>query len=230
MDREIDNKILNYRITIQKLEVKNFTKYFTIINLIIKLFFKEELSLYRNGTTSQELLDFVAEKDIEIESLKSKIIESTENYRKLAKTSRDVLEKNESLHLDLQNLNEQNIDLNEKLNASEIQINEHLHHINILELDKNRYEEYNHENTLRILSLENDLSERNENIDKLQQRCAALVSEKSDKNKLYEKEKTDRTKQVNELRVNIILYKYICIANIFHIYSIYLHIYIYSLM
>jgi DNA repair exonuclease SbcCD ATPase subunit len=48
-----------------------------------------------------------------------------------------------------------------------------------------------------------EIQERDSNIEKLQQRCACLVSEKSELKKLFEKEKSDRIKQGKEFRVII---------------------------
>lgn len=54
---------------------------------------EEELRLYRNGTTAQELLELIHEKDIEIETWRTKLEEKEEKLKKLAKTSGDVLMK-----------------------------------------------------------------------------------------------------------------------------------------
>ena len=52
-------------------------------------------------------------------------------------------------------------------------------------------------------SLENDLNVRDDSICKLQARCASLVSEKNEKNKLLEKEKAEKMMIIVELKGEI---------------------------
>ena len=51
-------------------------------------------------------------------------------------------------------------------------------------------------------SISADLVNRDETIEKLQLRCASLVAEKSEKTRLLEAEKVEKSKQVKEIRVN----------------------------
>ncbi len=66
-------KLFNLQLTIQKLE--------------------EELSLYRNGTTAEEMFDLIKEKEAELETIKSKLNNKEETLKRLAKSSGDVLNK-----------------------------------------------------------------------------------------------------------------------------------------
>ena len=50
-------------------------------------------------------------------------------------------------------------------------------------------------------SISADLVNRDETIEKLQLRCASLVAEKSEKTRLLETEKVEKSKQVKEIRV-----------------------------
>eukprot|EP01041_Mallomonas_annulata_P004672 gene4672-9264_t len=180
MDSDQDNRILNYRITIQKLE--------------------EELALYRNGTTNQQLIEFIAEKDSEIEAQKNKFIELTENYRKLAKSSRDVLLRCDSLQKENIIAAETNAYLKERMRISEEEVEGLIRRNGHLESEKIKLDETCADSSMKLTHLGKELSDRNDNIDKLQQRCAALVSEKTEKSKQVEKEKSERTRQVKELR------------------------------
>ena len=48
--------------------------------------------------------------------------------------------------------------------------------------------------------LEEELIERNDDVEKLQSRCASLVTEKTEKTKQYEKDKNDKLKQIKSYR------------------------------
>lgn len=62
---------------------------------------EEELRLYRNGTSAAELMDVIHERDVEIETWRSKCEERDEKLKRIAKTSADVLERYERLQKDL---------------------------------------------------------------------------------------------------------------------------------
>jgi chromosome segregation ATPase len=77
-------------------------RYFNLQLTIQKL--EEELSLYRNGTTGQELLDLIKEKDTELGATKTDLINTSSelatvknNFSTLIKSSRKTLADNESL-------------------------------------------------------------------------------------------------------------------------------------
>ena len=79
--------VFNLQLTIQKLE--------------------EELTYRRNGTTTEDLLEFIREKDHEIVMLKESNKAKDDTLRKIAKSSNDVLAKYEHI------LEEKNIMVNE---------------------------------------------------------------------------------------------------------------------
>ena len=89
------DRLFNLQLTIQKLE--------------------EELSLYRNGTTSQQLIEFISEKDLEITALNKKLTERNENLRKIHKSSTDVLQRYEALQKEYNILNEHKLSLEKKI-------------------------------------------------------------------------------------------------------------------
>jgi chromosome segregation ATPase len=178
------DKHFNLQLTIQKLE--------------------EELSLYRNGTTGEQLVECIREKDKEIETMKQIIAEKNESLRKIAKSSTSVietcdqlqstnkeltLERNELLST-IETMKKDNFTLTQQISDNEIKIIELNSNIKTLEVEKTK--------------LTDELNDILINVTKLQERCAVLVKEKSEKNKLYEKEKEERIREVTEYQVSIV--------------------------
>ena len=91
MDQE---RVFNLQLTIQRLE--------------------EELSLYRNGTTSEQLFELMKEKETEITELKELIIDKDSKLRKLAKSSTEVITKFEDLQISNRNTLLQIAELNKE--------------------------------------------------------------------------------------------------------------------
>lgn len=58
---------------------------------------EEELSLYRNGTTAEDMFEVIKEKEADIATLATKLENKDEMIRKLAKSSGDVLNKYDAL-------------------------------------------------------------------------------------------------------------------------------------
>ena len=133
---------------------------------------EEECSLYRNGTTGIELLELINEKDIEIKSLTNDVLNKNEIIQKLAKSSQDVLEKSQILQDD-------------KI----ILISER----NILK----KHVEQSLQQNLDEMSTE--LTDRFDDISKLQTRCAKLVAEKSEKSKALDIEIHTNKKKFSKL-------------------------------
>ena len=160
-----------------------------------------ELSLYRNGTSGSDLLVIIAERDAEIDALKTNLSETTEKLRKIAKGSQEVLAKCAIFQSEKAEKQEEVVDLLRSLEestASNAILNSENADLKsqIAELTGKC------EDSAKLISdLEEQLSDRNESIVKLQARCAQLVGEKSEKSKLLEKEKHERSKQVSEFRV-----------------------------
>ncbi|KAJ1437418.1 hypothetical protein B484DRAFT_445207 [Ochromonadaceae sp. CCMP2298] len=70
-------KIFNLQLSIQRME--------------------EELTLYRNGTTAEQMFELIKEKDSELEDVREKLADREAKLRKLAKTSSEVLARSEDL-------------------------------------------------------------------------------------------------------------------------------------
>lgn len=122
---------------------------------------EEEVKLYRNGTTAENLLELVGEKDREIAGLRATLGETSDKLRRIAKGSSDLITKCEALE-------------REKLALE-----------------------------ARVTGLGAELQHRDGDIDKLQARCAALLSEKSQAGKLLEREKAERAHQLQEFSAQL---------------------------
>jgi len=168
MDQE---QVFNYQLIIQKLE--------------------EECSLYRNGTTGIELLELINEKDIEIKSLTNDVLNKNEIIQKLAKSSQDVLEKSQILQDDkIILISERNI-----LKK----------HVEQYEIDLKHMTSHNETLTTNNISLQQNLDEmsteltdRFDDISKLQTRCAILVAEKSEKSKALDIQNKKKFSKLDE--------------------------------
>ena len=77
VDMEDSDIIFNLRLSNQKLD--------------------EELRLYRNGTTPDNLLELIQEKDVEISELRKLLSSTNEKLRRIAKGSAEVISKNDHL-------------------------------------------------------------------------------------------------------------------------------------
>ena len=182
MINQENEKLFNLQLIIQKLE--------------------EELSLYRKGTSGTQLLELIAEKDNELLSLKTICNEKNEKLKQLAHSSADYVAKHQILQSQKDELSDNYNTLKTILFNKEqtIEPNDNL----IIEqtLTINKLETQNQSLNNEIITLKLDVNDRNNDIEKLQCRCAQLVSEKTEKAKEYEKEKNDRTKQIKEYRVS----------------------------
>jgi chromosome segregation ATPase len=127
----------------------------------------EEVSLYRNGTNGQELLELLSEKDTEIENLKSAINEKNEQLKKLAKKSAEVLTKCDNLQRECLVATTKAQSADDQHRSLEAIISE----LKNKSLSTSALCE---EKTLTIDFLENELAVKDDNIEKLQLRCASL--------------------------------------------------------
>lgn len=169
MDAEYDPKLFNLQLLVQRLQ--------------------EELSIYRNGTTAEQLYELLLEKDAEIKHFKKLVDELTtskddvdEKLKRVVRGSAEILARCEAIQAE-NNLNKQQITVMQE---------------ELIELNSTK--QYN---IITIESLEMELATRDETISKLHVRCSSLVSEKNEKNKLYEKAKNDKTKVITQLRTEI---------------------------
>ena len=143
---------------------------------------QEELTLYRNGTSSNEFYELIKEKDIEINLLKDSNSELKGKLHLMAKSSTNLLTKNDELLLENRFLSSKNTEQIKNIEKT-------------LLLEKNK----NNEN----LNIINEKDEENlhliTDISKLQSKCATLISEKTKNKKLLEKEKNHYNKELNRL-------------------------------
>ena len=184
------DKLFNLQLTIQKLQ--------------------EEVSLYRNGADGDELFQLIAEKDDEIAVLKASNSVKNDNLKKLAKKSAEVLAKCDRLQSDYDTLQFEHSDLIQEKKSLVIQLD-------VLKAAAARLSSHFEEKQIIVGQLEEELTSRDLSIEKLLGRCAALVSQKNDKQKEFEaetrqfaSERSEKNKQMKELMV------YICV----HLYQI----------
>ncbi len=143
---------------------------------------QEELTLYRNGISSNEFYELIKEKDVEINLLKDSNTDLNDKLRSMAKSSTNLLTKNDELSLENRFLSSKNIEQIKNIEKT-------------LLLEKNK----NNEN----LNIINEKDEENlhliTDISKLQSKCATLISEKTKNKKLLEKEKNNYKKELHRL-------------------------------
>ncbi len=240
--------MFNLQLTIQKLE--------------------EELSLYRNGTTAEEMFELIKEKEVEIDTLKQKLLSKEDTLRRIAKSSGDVLNKydlllsektksdaaadefntkfknlEQSLHkvsidrdqqvdaLKLKNeqivtdsakqhetlsqtiseLRSTNADLTNSITEKLKMIKEFQQAILKYETDLSDVKSLEQkcesltksisEKELLITRLNESAEDNNTHIDKLQKRCADLVTEKADKFRQLDAERQEMINHVQKFRV-----------------------------
>lgn len=115
----LQDRVFNLQLTIQRLE--------------------EELTLFRNGTTAEDMLNIIKEKDSEIDDLRARMAEKDCTLRKLAKGSSDILSKyddavslNKELLVDTHELTESLKDRDSEIAAKNEEISKaHLEIINL---------------------------------------------------------------------------------------------------
>ena len=161
---------------------------------IIVFIWQEELSLYRNGATNQDLMEMITEKEGELAATKSALAEKNESLRKLAKTSQGVLSECDRLNDFTHKLQDENKTLSSQLS----------HKISELECATKNLEgckEMLSDTQEDLISLQKKYEFATEDIEKLQQRCALLVKEKTERGAALDEEKRLRASDVKGLRV-----------------------------
>jgi DNA repair exonuclease SbcCD ATPase subunit len=173
------DKLFNLQLTIQKLEVwlQTWSPHFYLTLLPQQ----EELTLYRNGTTSSDLIEIISEKDEEISSLKTLLNEKNEMLAKFHRGTIEVLKQNETLTKTIE----------EKTVAAENAMKE-------IEILNELFSNLKHQTDEKISNLEKLISEQdfeikdlNETVVRLQQQCANVVKDKQELHKNYELDKED---------------------------------------
>lgn len=181
MEEDREQRIFNLQIQIQKME--------------------EELTLYRNGASGQELFEVIGEKNTEINELKSSLAGKTDNLKTLAKSSTEVIEKYSALQDSFEQMKVDKRAVDEMIatRAEETaSLQYELDAINKKYLDIVKDNDCKQE---KICDLERELVDANVVIEKLHKRGATLVAEKSEKSKLldkvqYEKAEMEQKNQV----------------------------------
>mmetsp|Transcript_30186 Transcript_30186/g.51710 ORF Transcript_30186/g.51710 Transcript_30186/m.51710 type:complete len:390 (-) Transcript_30186:86-1255(-) len=205
MDQE---RIFNLQLTVQRLE--------------------EELSLYRNGTTAEQLFELMKEQEAEIFDLKSNLLDKDTKLRKLAKSSSEVIAKFEDLQVSHKNTLHE-LEYTKKIAAEDEQAhNQVVHDLSlkyeslqsIRALEKESYEQLSNDIQARdgqiatllgevsfkdneMRKLTERLQEADVSIAKLQKRCADLVGEKSQKLRLLDDERQEMITHVQDFRKNM---------------------------
>jgi len=163
---------------------------------------EEEVKLYRNGTTAENLLELVNEKDREIAQLKTSLEATTDKLRRIAKGSSELIAKSEVLQKerDAGLRNEQ--ELSEAVSRAEAELDARRVKMAALETEKAALEEQSRAEIAALqadkAALEEQAQQRDESIDKLQTRCAALVADKAEKSRQLEKERAERNQNTKD--------------------------------
>lgn len=143
-------------------------RFFSLQLTIQKL--EEELSLYRKGTSGQQLLELIAEKDAEIEISKKTILEKNDKLRQLARSSSDLLNKHQTLQKENDSQSETLKKLKHNNTSLECQLSESQNTITSSTLTISSLKGVNNQQLEEIQRLSEAISDRNTDIDKLQQR------------------------------------------------------------
>ena len=177
------DKLFNLQLTIQKLQ--------------------EEVSLYRNGADGDELFQLIAEKENEISGLKASNLVKNDSLKKLAKKSAEVLAKCDRLQSEYDNLQFEHSDLIQEKKSLIIQLD-------VLKSASTRLSTHFEGKKVIVDQLEEELTSRDLSIEKLLARCAALVSQKNEKQKEFDAEtrqfvaeRSEKNKHMKELMVCI---------------------------
>lgn len=161
------DKVFNLQLTIRKLE--------------------EELFLYRNGTTSQELFELLGEKESELK-------EKEEDIKKATKVCNELNGKVEFLTSANNDLNTSNLELKEQLETAK-QEAESLGEV-ITETEAQLQSQKS-----TIDKLKEDLDFSDSTIEKLHKRCASLIAKHGEKSRASDQEKQTMIDQIQEYKV-----------------------------
>ena len=157
---------------------------------------EEEVKLYRNGTTSENLLDLLHEKDREIVQLKGVVSETTDKLRRIAKGSSELIVRCENLQRERDAALKGEQLVNECLatQGSEMKL---------LQEEKASVFEALQRSIESITERDEKIKDLADQINKLQAQCASLVSKKSDLDRLLEKEKAERRETIKEFSAQL---------------------------
>ncbi len=154
----------------------------------------EELHLYRNGTTEEDLLDHISEKDTEIEELKKQNSDSKDKLRRIARSAGEMLEKNKSLEKENVRLQKLTATANSKLSDTMNQMHE---------TDKNDTEKKLADSQREISSLEMKLVVAQDKLRKFQQ-ANKMLQDDCEEQLAKAKEEAESFRKENEALNNSI--------------------------
>lgn len=181
MEEEHEKRVFNLQIQIQKLE--------------------EELTLYRNGASGQELFEVIGEKNTELGKMKNTLAEKNDKLKKLAKSSGEVIGKYSSLQAAFERLQADGAAAEQLTKEQAAELESLRGNYNTLSEAHNALVQEDRCKQERICELERELIDANVIIEKLHKRGATLIAEKSEKSKaldkvLYEKADLEKKFQV----------------------------------
>jgi hypothetical protein len=181
-EEQHEQRVFNLQIQIQKME--------------------EELTLYRNGASGQELFEVIGEKNAEIVGLRTSLAAKSESLQKLAKSSGDVLNKYSALQGGLEQLKVESQAAAQLATGQKVEL-EQLR-LDYAALTKEHYglQEEDAAKQERLCELERELIDANVIIEKLHKRGATLVSEKSEKSKALDKSKYENAEMEKKYQVS----------------------------
>ena len=186
MESDNEEKLFSLQIQIQKLE--------------------EELTLYRNGASGQELFEVIGEKNTEISELKDTLSAKTENLKKLAKSSSDVIAQYNTLQESFEKLKAEKETIQDLATVQEKEI-ETLRENYAAQVTKiSKLEEESSFKQQKLVDMEQELIDSNVTIEKLHQRGAMLVAEKTERTKSLKSTTNDMDKLKKKLQVMVILH------------------------
>lgn len=146
----------------------------------------------------------IREKDLELENAYKAIQEKTESLRKLAKSSNDVIKKCEELQRSNTQYQREISELQQSNESAQTTISELRSEVALWKSEHAHLEAALVERTQDYEAQAIELGEANNSIVQLQNRCAELVREKTERGRQLDKEKAERAAQVKDLRVRTI--------------------------
>jgi chromosome segregation ATPase len=174
------DRLFNLQLTIQRLE--------------------EELSLYRNGTTAEQMFDLMKEKEAEIAELKVVVADKDSKLRKLAKSSTEVITKFEDLQMANRNTL---LQLAELAQSKEEDLKNHILITNEMNAKYEMCCKELESKDVTIAKLTEQARDADQFIQKLQGRCVELVNDKAQKFRHLDEQRQEMITKVQTYKVGI---------------------------
>ena len=178
-----DDKVLNMQITVMKLQ--------------------EELAFHRNGTSSDQIYDLLVEKDAEISSLKAGALENSEKLRKLARKSTEVLQKCKFIEEERDAAIERKNELKKLRSQSELKRLDTEKELVCVRAELCAVKERCSDLEKHNEALKREQGFCNDDVEKLQSRCAGLIIERMETSKALERENIERAESTKSVREDL---------------------------